>query len=98
MPDSRALSDRAAVTLLFFLNGALFSSFVARLPAIKADLGASGGQLGIALVFATGPALIGLLSDASSLRLALVLVVGLLALSSALGERRALARDGRGAF
>lgn len=54
MPDSRALSDRAAATLLFFLNGALFSSFVARLPAIKAALGASDGQLGIALVFATG--------------------------------------------
>ena len=40
------LSERAAVTLLFFLNGAIFSSFFARLPAIKADLGASDGELG----------------------------------------------------
>lgn len=48
------LSPRAAVTLLFFLNGAIFSSFFARLPAIKADLGASDGELGIALFFATG--------------------------------------------
>lgn len=47
-------SERAAVTLLFFLNGAIFSSFFARLPAIKADLGASDGELGVALFFATG--------------------------------------------
>lgn len=48
------LHERAAVTLLFFLNGAIFSSFFARLPAIKADLGASDGELGVALFFATG--------------------------------------------
>ena len=47
------LSERAAVTLLFFLNGVIFSSFFARLPAIKADLGASDGELGVALFFAT---------------------------------------------
>ena len=45
--------ERVAVTALFFLNGATFSSFFARLPAIKADLGASDGELGLALVFAT---------------------------------------------
>ena len=45
--------ERAAVTALFFLNGATFSSFFARLPAIKSDLGASDGELGLALVFAT---------------------------------------------
>ncbi len=47
------MSARAAVTTLFFLNGVVFSSFFARLPAIKADLGASDGQLGIALFLAT---------------------------------------------
>ena len=47
------LSERAAVTLLFFLNGVIFSSFFARLPAIKSDLGASDGELGVALFFAT---------------------------------------------
>lgn len=41
------------MTALFFLNGATFSSFFARLPAIKSDLGASDGELGLALVFAT---------------------------------------------
>lgn len=54
MPRARALSDRAAVTLLFFLNGAILGSFFARLPAVKADLGASDGELGVALFFATG--------------------------------------------
>lgn len=44
---------RAAVTLLFFVNGAIFSSFFARLPAIKGDLGASDGELGLALFLAT---------------------------------------------
>jgi MFS family permease len=50
----RGMSDpRAAVTALFFVNGAVFSSFFARLPAIKADLGAGDGQLGLALFLAT---------------------------------------------
>ena len=44
---------RIAVTTLFLLNGVVFSSFFARLPAVKADLGASDGQLGIALFLAT---------------------------------------------
>ena len=48
------MSARAAVTTLFFLNGVIFSSFFARLPAIKGDLGASDGQLGIALFLFTG--------------------------------------------
>ena len=47
------LTERAAVTLLFFLNAVIFTSFFARLPAIKAGLGASDGQLGVALFFAT---------------------------------------------
>ena len=46
-------NPRTAVTTLFFLNGLVFSSFFARLPAVKADLGASDGQLGIALFLAT---------------------------------------------
>ena len=47
------LSERAAVTLLFFLNGAIFTSLFARLPAIKAGLGAGDGELGLALFAAT---------------------------------------------
>ena len=46
-------AERTAVTTLFFVNGAIFSSFFARLPAIKEDLGASDGQLGLALFAAT---------------------------------------------
>lgn len=46
-------NPRTAVTTLFFLNGVVFSSFFARLPAVKADLGASDGQLGIVLFLAT---------------------------------------------
>jgi len=46
-------SERAAVTTLFFVNGAIFSSFFARLPAIKNELDASDGQLGLALFCAT---------------------------------------------
>jgi MFS family permease len=49
----RRPTPRAAVTSLFFLNGVTFSSFFARLPAIKHTLGASDGQLGIALFLAT---------------------------------------------
>jgi len=46
-------SERAAVTTLFFVNGAIFSSFFARLPAVKANLDATDGQLGLALFAAT---------------------------------------------
>jgi MFS family permease len=46
-------NPRTAVTTLFFLNGVVFSSFFARLPAIKDALGASDGQLGLALFLAT---------------------------------------------
>ena len=46
-------NPRTAVTTLFFLNGVVFSSFFARLPAVKDALGASDGQLGLALFLAT---------------------------------------------
>ena len=49
---SQAIGPRAAVTTLFFLNGAIFSSFFARLPAVKDALGATDGELGLALFFA----------------------------------------------
>jgi MFS family permease len=44
---------RTAVTAVFFVNGAVFSSLFARLPAIKSDLGLDDGELGVALLFAT---------------------------------------------
>jgi MFS family permease len=53
-PDAAARRNRAAVSVLFFLNGAIFTSFFARLPQVKADLGLSDGELGGALLCATG--------------------------------------------
>jgi fucose permease len=47
------IGPRAAVTALFFINGAIGGSLFSRMPAIKDGLGASDGQLGLALVVAT---------------------------------------------
>jgi MFS family permease len=43
-------SPRTAVTTAFFLNGAVFSSWYARLPAIQGDIGLGPGALGVALL------------------------------------------------
>ncbi len=40
---------RVAVTAIFFLNGAIFGSWAARIPAIRDRLSLSNGELGIAL-------------------------------------------------
>jgi MFS family permease len=42
---------RLAVTLTFFLNGAVFGSWAARLPALQDRLGLQEGALGVALAF-----------------------------------------------
>ncbi len=42
--------ERAAVAAVFFVNGSVFSSLFARLPAIKAELGLGDGELGLALL------------------------------------------------
>jgi predicted MFS family arabinose efflux permease len=44
------MSARTAVTTVFFLNGAVFSSWYARLPAIQDDIGLGPGALGVALL------------------------------------------------
>ncbi|MDQ3661980.1 MAG: MFS transporter [Actinomycetota bacterium] len=41
---------RVAVTVIYFLNGAVFSSWYARLPAIQEHLGLSEGAIGLALL------------------------------------------------
>ena len=43
---------RAAVTTLFFVNGAIGGSLFSRMPAIKDSIGASDGQVGLALLLA----------------------------------------------
>lgn len=50
MGTMRRVSPRTAVTAVFFLNGAVFSAWYARLPAIADDLGLGPGQLGLALL------------------------------------------------
>lgn len=47
------MSLRAAITLVFLVNGALFATWAARIPAIADHVGASTGALGLALL---GPA------------------------------------------
>ena len=44
---------RAAVTFVFFMHGALFGTWVARIPAVKTDLDLSDSELGIALAATT---------------------------------------------
>ena len=46
----RASTARVAVTTVFFLNGAVFSSWYARLPDIQEELGIGTGALGVALL------------------------------------------------
>jgi MFS family permease len=40
---------RLAVTVVFLAHGALFGTWVSRIPAVKGDLGLSEGELGVAL-------------------------------------------------
>jgi MFS family permease len=51
---------RAAVTVVFFAHGALFGTWVARIPAIQNDLALGEAELGIALFGATLGGLVGL--------------------------------------
>jgi MFS family permease len=49
MTDARRA--RGAVTAIFFLNGLLFGSWAARIPAVRDRLVLSDGELGLALAF-----------------------------------------------
>jgi fucose permease len=53
---------RVAVTLTFFLNGVLFSSWVSRIPQVQNNLSLSEGQLGLALLALALGALLSLLA------------------------------------
>jgi MFS family permease len=78
-PQGRA---RGATTLLFFLTGAVFATWAARIPAIQGRLGLSSGGLAVALVGVEAGALAGLpgggrlvtrLGSATTLRLGFAL-------------------------
>ena len=55
---NRLLKARAAVSLLFFLNGLLFASWVARIPLIQQTLGLNHAVLGAALLSAAAGAVV----------------------------------------
>jgi hypothetical protein len=44
------VSPRAGVTVVFFVNGALFASWASRIPALSDRVGATTGALGLALL------------------------------------------------
>ena len=44
------MSPRAAITAVFFVNGALFASWASRIPALSGHVGAANGVLGLALL------------------------------------------------
>lgn len=48
-PDPAAARSRAAVAAVFTLNGVLFGSWAARIPAVRDRVGAGDGQLGLVL-------------------------------------------------
>src|SRR6266850_1016514 len=48
--SSRLRIARLAVAMLFFLNGALFASWVSRIPAVQSARGLGNGNLGLALL------------------------------------------------
>ncbi len=52
------ISPRLATFLMFVVNGAVVGTWVAFIPTVKADLGASGGEFGMALLFAPLGALV----------------------------------------
>jgi len=55
---NRLVKARAAVSLLFFLNGFLFASWVARIPLVQQTLGLSHAVLGGALLSAAAGAVV----------------------------------------
>ncbi|WEO76346.1 MFS transporter [Cryobacterium sp. SO2] len=60
-PDVDVRRARTAVAVLFFTNGALFANLIPRYPAIKADLGLSNAEFGLAIAaFPLGALIAGL--------------------------------------
>ena len=59
-PANRDPRARAATTLIFFITGWLYAAWATRIPAIKADLGLSDGELAFAIVGLEAGAIVGL--------------------------------------
>lgn len=50
MTERNIAAARRSVLIIFFLHGAVFATWVARIPAVKSQLGLSAAQLGLALL------------------------------------------------
>jgi MFS family permease len=59
------MGPRAATTLVFFMAGFLFAAWATRLPAIKANLDLSAGELGLAILGLEAGAIAGLPAGAA---------------------------------
>src|SRR5205807_413463 len=79
------VSPRAGITVVFFVNGALFASWASRIPALSDRVGATTGALGLALLAPALGAIIAmplvgrLLPERSSRTFCLFSVVALMA-------------------
>jgi len=49
-PWAGRISARAGITAVFFVNGALFATWASRIPALSSRVGATTGDLGLALL------------------------------------------------
>src|SRR6476659_2272735 len=58
-PAPRLRQARFAVIAFFMLHGLLFASWIVRIPDVKAQLGLSDGELGLALLGAPAGAIAG---------------------------------------
>ncbi len=58
MPVPSARAARAAISAVFFVNGFGFATWVSRIPAVRASLDLSEGELGTALLAIAGGAII----------------------------------------
>ncbi len=79
------MNPRTAITVVFFVNGALFASWASRIPALSDRVGATPGVLGLALLAPALGAVVamplvgGLLPGRSSRAFCRVAVAGLIA-------------------
>jgi hypothetical protein len=79
------MSPRAGITVVFFVNGALFASWASRIPALCDRVGATAGTLGLALLTPAVGAIVAmpsvgrLLPGRSSRTFSLIAIAGLMA-------------------
>ena len=59
-PDPKLRRARLATSAVFFLIGFMFATWATRIPALKAQLGVSDGQLAIAFIGLEAGAVAGL--------------------------------------